>query len=151
MKTCIKCKENKSLDSFYPRKDNKEGFRNSCKMCHSKKTNEWTKNNPEKKRLSRKLWKLNNPEKTQDNWLKLEYGITLDEKKKMYSDQSGCCGICKKEMVNLKVSYVDHNHQTGQVRKLLCPPCNTYLGAIKENFDSALNLAKYIQEHNGTI
>lgn len=46
---------------------------------------------------------------------------------------------------------LDHNHTTGAIRKVLCHGCNSALGLIKENFDTALRLAKYIQEDQGII
>jgi len=71
--------------------------------------------------------------------LKSKFGITLDEYDKMFAQQGGRCAICgSKPNVydkngNLRRIAVDHDHKTGRVRQLLCSPCNTSIGLVKEN------------------
>ena len=81
------------------------------------------------------------------------YGITLEQKQAMFDAQEGKCFIkgCSYIFKDIFSACVDHNHRTGKVRKLLCDPCNHALGLIKENFDTALDMAKYIQEDQGII
>lgn len=57
------------------------------------------------------------------------YGITLEKYNELFTQQEGCCAICKKHQINFKRQLaVDHCHTTGIVRKLLCGSCNTHLG-----------------------
>jgi hypothetical protein len=79
--------------------------------------------------------------------LKRKYGIALSDKQKMFDEQKGLCAICTRPFRSLKSSCVDHSHATGRVRKLLCKPCNTYLGVIKENPKVAARLIEYIEGH----
>lgn len=74
-----------------------------------------------------------------DSHLRSTYGITLDEYKKMLMRQRERCLICRqiprpsitrKHCVTL---VVDHDHATNRIRGLLCPGCNTGLGAFKES------------------
>ncbi len=58
------------------------------------------------------------------------YGISLDDYKKIHSNQTGRCAIC---LNNLEKLHVDHCHITGKVRGLLCQKCNTVLGLVKED------------------
>jgi len=57
------------------------------------------------------------------------YGISLDDLEVMLKRQRGLCAICERR----KPKYVDHRHNGGKVRGVLCQPCNTALGAF---FDS---------------
>ena len=43
---------------------------------------------------------------------------------------------------------VDHNHETGEVRELLCRFCNTALGYLRERPDLALKAADYLTKHS---
>ena len=59
--------------------------------------------------------------------------FTLVDYDRLYQIQQGRCKICKKHTVDLARNFdVDHNHQTGIVRSLLCPPCNTGLGIYEQ-------------------
>jgi hypothetical protein len=74
----------------------------------------------------------NNPESRESNRLKQKYGITLVEYDQMVQEQDGKCARCEKPAVEMKIRLsVDHCHKTGVVRKLLCAPCNTYLGKLE--------------------
>ena len=78
--------------------------------------------------------------------LKRRYGITLDQWNEMFEDQKGCCAICKRHQseINKRLA-VDHNHDTGEVRKLLCTNCNTALGLFYDNQDILLNAVEYLR------
>lgn len=42
---------------------------------------------------------------------------------------------------------IDHNHQTGEIRGLLCADCNIVLGCLKDNAFILINATKYLQNH----
>lgn len=71
----------------------------------------------------------------QNGWknnLKLLYGLTVEQWQELYDNQKGCCAICGRHQSELpKRLFTDHDHQTGQVRGLLCPGCNLALGIFK--------------------
>ena len=66
-----------------------------------------------------KAW-ANNP-RYKENWYKREYGLTLVDLENMRQEQGGRCAICQRHD---RVLGVDHDHQTQQVRGLLCRKCN---------------------------
>ena len=51
----------------------------------------------------------------------------------MLEQQDGKCAICKSEDSKGKRFSVDHNHKTGEVRGLLCNPCNVAIGLLKDS------------------
>lgn len=68
------------------------------------------------------------------------YGITIEEYEAMFTEQRGRCALCgepEKASLHGKVTRltVDHDHDTGEVRGLLCRRCNWQLGLIEANFD----------------
>ena len=73
--------------------------------------------------------------------LRRDFGITLEDYNEMFDRQNGCCAICgKHQSVQRYRLSVDHNHETGMVRGLLCVKCNAGLGNFNENpglFDAA--------------
>lgn len=87
--------------------------------------------------------------KQQDYWLRSKYGITADQRDEMLVAQGGCCAICNTSEPSGYNWHVDHNHETGEVRGLLCSKCNQGIGLFDEstvNLESAID---YLRRHNG--
>lgn len=55
-------------------------------------------------------------------------GLTANEYRAMYQFQGETCAICRRATGKTRRLAVDHDHQTGRVRGLLCRPCNKMLG-----------------------
>ena len=88
-----------------------------------------------KQKAENRLWKTLNPEQykllMRRGALRRAFGLTLEEYDAMLKKQRGKCAICGgKEWRNLAV---DHNHETGAVRGLLCSVCNKNLGIYEKN------------------
>ena len=66
-------------------------------------------------------------------YLKRHYGITQEEYDAMLIKQAGGCAICGKPPLDVKFLSVDHNHQTGKVRGLLCRKCNLAIGILQDD------------------
>lgn len=166
MQTCYQCKQNKEDKDFYKNKSKPSGLGSECKECSKNLRKLKRILNPEinkqncynyytKNKISinnkRKILRKENPDLERNSNLKNKYNLTLEQKQKMLQEQKFLCAIsgCKKE---IDISgHVDHCHNTGKIRALLCSNCNTSLGLLKENFDRILGLANYIQEHNNVI
>jgi len=69
-----------------------------------------------------------------------QYGITREQRERVYADQNGCCAICKKSFPS-KQLHTDHDHSTGRgingyggaFRGLLCVKCNHGLGMFDDD------------------
>lgn len=97
-----------------------------------------------------KDWYNNNKERYKDNAFRRKYGITLEQYDLMRKQQNYCCAICKtSETESGKKMFVDHNHQTGAVRKLLCTQCNAGIGMLQDNPEIMERAAKYVRDNNG--
>lgn len=103
-------------------------------------------------RQSRALWKAREgarrtPEyakKQKNRVLRHRYGISLSEHNRILSMQDGACAICKSRAKKL---YVDHCHNTGRVRGLICPRCNTLCGFLDESLETAVRAVDYIGQY----
>lgn len=98
---------------------------------------EWYKNNKERHAAKGKLWKEANPEKIKKHMrkhdLKRHYGVTPEQYEQMYSAQGGLCLICGGASKPGTCLCIDHDHNSGKVRGLLCSECNTMLGKAKDS------------------
>jgi hypothetical protein len=74
------------------------------------------------------------------------YGIGLVEYRAMKEAQNFKCYICNKDCTIAKFC-LDHNHETGKVRKFLCNKCNMLVGVVEDN-ELLLAVMKYIKEQN---
>lgn len=65
--------------------------------------------------------------------VKTLYGIELEEVDAMEREQGGVCAICRQTCNVRRSLAVDHDHQTGKVRGLLCQKCNRGLGLFNDD------------------
>lgn len=75
--------------------------------------------------------------------LQYKYGITLEQKKDLYTLQKCKCTICE-DKLELDDLVVDHCHQTNLVRGLLCNSCNLTLGHAKDSIRILNKAAEYL-------
>lgn len=99
-------------------------------------------------------WKSRTPLKRLEQHLKYKYGITHDEFMSTWKLQNGCCAICSDELPDLivyenrKRGYaIDHNHETGEFRGILCLQCNTLLGMAKDSVDVLKYAIQYLKSN----
>jgi hypothetical protein len=76
--------------------------------------------------------------------LELLYGITYEEYEVIRTAQKNACAIC---FISPERFHVDHNHETGKVRGLLCGSCNMALGLFKENETNLLVAVEYLRRY----
>jgi hypothetical protein len=102
----------------------------------------------------RKLHKMSK-EAQRHYGLKRYYGISIADYAEMFRAHNGKCAICHGQETsvdkngNVKPLAVDHCHDTGAVRELLCYACNSMLGQAKDNVEVLLAGADYIRKHSG--
>ena len=75
-----------------------------------------------------------------------KYGLNLDEWKAIRSKQDGKCAICSAVLSDKpsRNTHVDHDHDTGEVRGLLCGKCNAGLGYFMNDIKSLRQAIKYL-------
>jgi len=135
MKNCPTCKEDKPIQDYWK-------GQYSCIPCtKEKQKNRWASRSP-KKRLYQHL--------------KYKYGVTEEKLAETLEKQNNACAICKELLPDLLVyenrrrGYaIDHNHDSGEFRGILCTHCNTLLGMAKDNEEILLAAVDYLQV-NGT-
>jgi hypothetical protein len=136
MKTCTKCSRRKSLDEFSKDCTKQDGLTSACKKCHADyiKNRILTKTQKDARQIYHRRHALK------------QYGLTIEQYDAMYAEQGGVCAICEEPQFERFRLAVDHDHTTGQVRKLLCNRCNQVLGAVNDNVQLLIRLQEYLQE-----
>ncbi len=127
MKSCRVCQEEKPLDDFYKNAARKDGYQTVCKECD--------------RAAARKYWHGLSSEKRRDKHYKRFYGMSFDCVQELLEQQEGKCAICEDELIEF---HVDHNHNTGAVRGLLCVNCNTGLGQLKDSVSVLSSAIAYL-------
>lgn len=92
-----------------------------------------------------RAWRSRNRDKVLDNNLRVRYGIRLTDYNRMLDEQGGCCAICGTREWGRKGPHVDHNHETGEVRGILCSGCNTGLGQFHEDPNRMRLAIRYLE------
>ena len=149
-KICSKCKTYKKRGCFYKDKSKRFEISSRCKEC-IKKYSVRPKNHKETIRERSKRWRKDNKElytnAVTNSTLKKKYGITLDDYNLMYKEQKGVCAICDLEELSGKRLAVDHCHETGKVRGLLCFACNTSLGKFNDSISTLESAINYLKNY----
>lgn len=87
-----------------------------------------------------------------DTHLKKKFGLSVEEYNAMLFDQGERCAICKKQETSKfkgtgRSFSVDHCHETGKIRGLLCHRCNTSLGGFGDSVELLLTAVSYLSGH----
>lgn len=86
-----------------------------------------------------------NKRREKSNTLMRKYGITIEDYEQMLERQNGVCAICLRpesgvdKSSTVKQLAVDHDHETGRVRGLLCFRCNVVTARFEEIGEDALD------------
>jgi Recombination endonuclease VII len=139
--SCAPCLKKKGLEKL----NNEELMKPYRSKEKKKKTlDNWRQENPEKYQKQYmndvakqrcKEYYYNNKDNVKNTYLQTNYGITLEDYNLFLEQQSEKCKICNKNCPTGKSLAVDHNHETGKVRGLLCKNCNIGLGMFFDNLD----------------
>jgi hypothetical protein len=73
-----------------------------------------------------------------------KYGISQEEWDKLHDEQLGRCAICLETLAEVGKLGVDHDHATGEVRGLLCSPCNVGLGYFRDDPERLIRAVEYL-------
>ncbi|CAN2217255.1 Recombination endonuclease VII [Candidatus Nanopelagicaceae bacterium] len=153
-KKCTGCKERLLISAFGVQKSYPDGLSYRCKNC----IREYSKSrstDPDvilQRRAAVAKYRAKNPDSDVNKTLLNKYGITLDEYNELFEQQQGLCALCKRPETTRRNKKdegaerlaVDHCHDTGLVRGLLCFKCNTAIGALGDTQEAALRAMNYL-------
>lgn len=171
LKTCRLCTVQHPLEMFFRDRTKPDGRRPRCKPCDALQAKRYREENVEKVRASIANWAKRNPHVARETTARYRaknrtvgrkthlsrYGITIEEYERLAELQDNLCAICgcpetRKNPHTGQARHlsVDHDHKTGKVRALLCSPCNSALGHLRDDADRALAALIYLEEHSSS-
>lgn len=154
MKQCSKCGEQKPLDEFYRASRNKDGRTSDCGDCRreynlARYHREKETGNPERNAKRRKA------KSYRSYSLRKRYGMTVEDYEALAESQEYLCAICGKPERQTDPRYgtvldlaVDHCHETGHIRGLLCSACNTAIGKFNDDPDTIRAAIAYLERQS---
>ena len=136
------------IDAVKPANNGGLVYRVECKSCggtHDRNSQQ----------LQRKSKARDCPDFKPSNWSGLDredaiiqrmYGITMAEFDGLVEFQKGNCAVCFKplEILNRRAN-IDHDHETGEVRGILCTGCNTGIGHLGDNIEGLERALYYLK------
>lgn len=145
MKTCTLCQETKPREDFYlqKRRNGTYSHMSRCKRCPCKKASEHAASlvGAAKDKADRQMKNRN---------LRMKFNLSLEDYERILEAQGEVCAICRQPETSRHVKgtirrlAVDHDHETGEVRGLLCWMCNSRLGYF-EHHDLMGSLLRYLE------
>jgi hypothetical protein len=125
---CRECAAVKPLAAF------REHAR-TCRVCNNLKQNQ----RPKTLATRRYLWLYH---------IQKNYGLSEAAWEVLLVSHSGRCGACGRALMEGRGQdggHIDHNHETGEVRGILCAGCNNALGFADEDPALLRALAHYLE------
>jgi hypothetical protein len=164
MKVCSKCGVEKESSLFNRDRSKASGYRSWCKTCDNINSRVQYNKDPQARRDKRKEYyyenredeiqrrgefRKNNVDMHRGHKYRQLYGITLKQFEEMRTLQNCSCAICGKHESHNKNKklFVDHDHDTGKVRKLLCHSCNTGIGLLQDDIELLQKALDYLIKH----
>lgn len=155
MKVCPRCGQSLPASEFTRNRTRKDGLSCYCRTCGKAYDRERYAEDPERVLVVQRKWRKKNHQHVRHysrQWWKqnpdalrqYRYGITPEEYHQMHSSQKGCCAICELPESEVGKLHVDHDHENGVVRGLLCGKCNRGLGLLNDNAACLRRAAKYL-------
>jgi hypothetical protein len=89
----------------------------------------------ERRKIKTKFWRI-----------RAEYGLARDDYLAMVASQGSACRICRRYQPDHFKLHIDHCHDTGQVRGLLCGPCNQGIGLLRHSTERLELAIEYLRE-----
>jgi hypothetical protein len=139
-KRCGKCKSYLDPSEFYKKAINPSGLSCYCKKCTL---------------AGQHLRYVTHPREWKGRVLKNQYGITMAQYEALSRAQGHKCGICGTAEASIhragtkRELSVDHDHDTGEVRGLLCNRCNRGIGYFGDSVGGLLKAVAYLRQHRG--
>lgn len=149
-KTCTECKQVLPREAFRPKakKSGRDPRMSRCRGCETKLRLERYHSDPEFRevQLERSRRSYRSRARSPEYWrranLKYMYGLTPDDFDRLVEEQGGGCAICGSSVSRLQV---DHCHESGVVRGLLCGGCNSGLGHMRDDPVRLRAAAEYVE------
>lgn len=136
-KTCSTCKVEKGVAEFFRDRHTADGYCYSCKSCMGVFHRRFLQARPTY--AAAKMHKAS----------LARFGMTPAEYQQILDWQNGVCCICGEPPTTKRLA-VDHDHQTGESRNLLCSACNTAIGLFREDPARLRAAADYIDAWKDT-
>ena len=154
MKKCYGCNKLKPKSEFAKNSGRKDGLQSQCRNCMKKRrqTKEYRQKHREYVRKNRE----ENPEaqlirnmRRSARRIGLKPETVIAHYFKRLDEQNSCCEICGRHVSSLNRRLdLDHNHNTLQLRGLLCTNCNQRIGLCWEDISILKKTIRYLEKYN---
>lgn len=149
MKPCIGCQEEKPLEDFPVSRVYKDGHLGRCRLCRNKQRRDNRAANAEREKARGRDRYGRTKDQIRSYNRKRAYGVTQEQYDAMVAEQDGKCAICGREPSGKgksAVLHIDHCHETGRIRKLLCTNCNCGIGFFRDDPVLVRKALKYLED-----
>lgn len=130
---CTSCRQVLPVSAFAIRTDTKvPRVRSNCKACLAANQ---TQKNRENHSDAQVYW-----------WARqlAKYGLTPKEWSELFASQDYACAVCGTKDNGKKRFHVDHDHESGRVRGILCTKCNVGIGGLKDDPEIVYKAYQYL-------
>jgi len=131
---CKRCKRELMEEEFAIDNRRKNGRQVWCKLCQK----EYRENNIHKIKEYQKKWYAERPDYDRRRNVERTFSITLEEYDAYFVDAT--CGICNRS----EKLVLDHDHDTGEIRGVLCATCNSGIGLLRDSKELCLKAAEWL-------
>ncbi len=156
MKVCARCIKQKPLTAFYAHKANSDKHDSYCKDCRCELQREMLADPVRRaaRAVTSAKYYQNNRDVSRrtgrDAAYRRKYGVSYAEFETLIALAGWRCEICSEPITtegpkNARTANLDHDHETGVVRGVLCFLCNTAIGKLGDSPQILRNAVAYLE------
>lgn len=139
MKRCCRCGQTKEKIFFGKKICMEDGLAPDCRLCRRTSAIKYYRNNTKKCLENGLKYRI------ASYWPSLTPKKALEEYNKLLELQNSSCGICGGKDSAKRLA-VDHDHETGKIRGLLCSKCNRALGYLNDDKELLRKAISYLEK-----
>jgi len=154
---CTQCRVESNKKSYDINREKRIENATKWKQSNREHVNAWERadraKDPEKYRKRERFYKKQNWRKLSVHESLRKLGLTNAQFKEMNLAQNNKCAICHKEETRIGRGgeicrlCIDHDHETGKIRALLCHDCNTGIGKFQDDIILMKKAITYLESH----
>ncbi len=149
MKTCTQCGETKPMAQFHRDPQTLDGRHPWCAPCKNSRTAGYYRRWTPAQRVRHRA-----------RVLRYRHGVEPEVIAALYAEQDGKCALCRRVAIEplsekgegkkpSDILQIDHDHETGAIRGLLCFECNTGIGKLGDSAELLTRAAEYVLKERG--
>lgn len=149
-------RQQESHEYYVENRDERMAYAEAYRAAHREQRlayqREYYQKNQDKLRIAMQEYRQTHRDEVSHRNRRRNYGVSPEQYAALLKEQNDACAICERPETALRKGKprsicVDHDHETGRVRGLLCSDCNRAVGLLNDDIRLLARASYYLEAH----